>query len=164
MLDKGVITTSWSNNVATDLESDEILFTLRFTAKANAKLSEVLRISSQYTRSEAYNNNGLLNIGLNFNVNGKAQSAKFALYQNQPNPFKNETVIGFNLPESGHAKMKFFDVTGNLLKVVEGEFNQGYNEINISSADFPLDGLFLYYQLEAVGYTATKKMILMSLK
>lgn len=164
LLEKGVITTSWSNNVATNMTGDEILFTLRFTAKSDARLSEVMRISSQYTRSEAYNATGLLNIALNFNLGDKAQNTRFALYQNQPNPFKNETVIGFNLPESGTARMKFFDITGKLLKVVEGEFKQGYNEISVTSADFPLEGLFIYYQLEAGYYTDTKKMILMTLK
>jgi len=137
------------------------MFTLRFTAKADAKLSEMLRISSQYTRSEAYNGDGLLNIGLNFSVEGKAKAAEFALYQNQPNPFKNETVIGFNLPESGIAKMKFFDVTGKLLKVVEDDFSEGYNEISITRAEFPSSGV-LYYQLETATNSAIKKMILMT--
>src|SRR5690606_28582692 len=111
----------------------------------------------------AYNTIGLLNPVLNFKLESKVQSKKFALYQNQPNPFKNETVIGFNLPESGTAKLKFFDLTGNLLNVVEGEFEQGYNEISVSSADFPLNGL-IYYRLEFGHHFATKKMILMNLK
>ena len=126
-------------------------------------LSEVLRISSQYTRSEAYNNQGLLNIGLNFNVDGKIQSTPFALYQNQPNPFKNETVIGFNMPESGAAKMKFFDVNGKLVKEINGTYNQGYNEVSISRSDLPSAGV-LYYQLETATNSATKKMILMTLR
>jgi len=163
MVDEGVITTSWSNNVATNVDTDEVLFTLRFNAKADAKLSEVLRISSQYTKSEAYNNQGLLNIGLNFNVDGKVQSNPFALYQNQPNPFKNETVIGFNMPESGKAKMKFFDVTGKLLKEIEGDYGQGYNEISITRADLSTAGV-VYYQLETATNSATKKMILMTLR
>jgi hypothetical protein len=161
MVEEGVITTSWSNNIATDVEDDEVMFTLRFTAKSYAKLSEVLRITSQYTKSEAYNSEGLLNIGLNFNVDGKVQASKFALYQNQPNPFKNETMIGFNLPESGKAKMKFYDVTGTLLKVVEDEYSEGYNEISVTRAEFPTSGV-LYYQLETATRFATKKMILMT--
>ncbi len=163
LLDKGVITTSWSNNIATGMEADETLFSIRFIAKQNVRLSDVLSISSQFTKSEAYNTIGLLNPVLNFKLESKVQSKKFALYQNQPNPFKNETVIGFNLPESGTAKLKFFDLTGNLLNVVEGEFEQGYNEISVSSADFPLNGL-IYYRLEFGHHFATKKMILMNLK
>ena len=163
MVDEGVITTSWANNAPTFADNDDVLFTLRFVAKSDMKLSEAIRISSQYTRSEAYNNEGLLNIGLNFNIDGKVQTAPFALYQNQPNPFKHETAIGFNMPESGKAKMKFFDVTGKLLKEIEGDFSVGYNEISISRAELPTTGV-IYYQLETATNSATKKMIMMTLR
>ena len=59
--------------------------------------------------------------------------------------------------------MKFFDVTGKLLKEVEGDFSEGYNEISITRAELPTAGV-IYYQLETASNSATKKMIMMTLR
>src|SRR5690606_18259787 len=113
----------------------------------NTKLSEVISINSRYTKAEGYNGNAeLLNIGLTFN-NGKVVGGDFELYQNQPNPFKAETVIGFNLPEAGAAKLTIYDVSGKVLKQVRGTFAQGYNEVTINRSELSGAGV-LYYQLD----------------
>jgi hypothetical protein len=83
----------------------------------------------------------------------------FALEQNQPNPFRNETVIGFTLPDAMPAHLSIFDVTGRLMKRVEGDFPQGYNQVTIDGDDLRSRGV-LYYQLETRDYLATKKMVL----
>jgi hypothetical protein len=85
--------------------------------------------------------------------------SSFALEQNQPNPFRNETVIGFTLPEAMPAHLSIFDVTGRLMKRVEGDFQRGYNQVTIDRDDL-LSGGVLYYQLETRDYLATKRMVL----
>jgi flagellar hook assembly protein FlgD len=45
---------------------------------------------------------------------------------NSPNPFTTNTVISFNLPESGNYTVAIYDVLGNLVNVIaDGEFNAG---------------------------------------
>jgi len=85
--------------------------------------------------------------------------AGFELYQNQPNPFKGETLIGFNLPEAASATIKINDVTGRLLKIIEGDFVKGYNQVRLNSDELGAKGV-LSYTVETVEYTATKKMII----
>ena len=97
-----------------------------------------------------------MDVELNFN--GQASTA-FDLYQNTPNPFKGETVIGFNLPESAAATLTIYDVSGKVLKLVRGEFGQGYNEVIINRSELSGAGV-LYYQLDTDTHSATKKMIL----
>ena len=68
-------------------------------------------------------------------------------------------MIGFNLPEAGYAKLTIQDVAGKVLKVVDGTFGEGYNEVRVNSDDLGQTGV-LYYTLETATETATKKMII----
>jgi hypothetical protein len=83
----------------------------------------------------------------------------FELYQNMPNPFKSETLIGFNMTESGQASLKIFDTAGKVLKSVEANFPKGYNQISVDRNELPATGT-LYYSLESASFSQTKKMIL----
>jgi hypothetical protein len=83
----------------------------------------------------------------------------FELYQNEPNPFRDVTIIGFNLPEASRATLKVYDVTGKVVKVVRGDFAKGYNSINLDRTDIQGNGM-LYYQLDTPTDSATKRMIL----
>ncbi|MFK7935243.1 MAG: T9SS type A sorting domain-containing protein, partial [Saprospiraceae bacterium] len=146
---EGAITTSW-DGVA---ESD-IAFSLTFRATTNARLSELLSVSSQYTTAEAYSNNDKLDVALTFN--GATATTKFELFQNTPNPFNGATTVSFNLPEAATATLTVFDLTGKVLSVVNGDYTAGYNEVEL--ANLNASGV-LYYSLETANYTATKKMI-----
>jgi len=81
------------------------------------------------------------------------------LYQNQPNPFMDETKIGFQLPEAGTATITIYDVSGRTISQVEGDFAKGYNEVVINRADLNSAGL-LYYRLDTPTNSATRKMLL----
>lgn len=153
LLDKGAITSSWNGEGA----ANELAFGLTFVANADISLSEVLSLNSRFTTAEAYNTSGeLLDVALGFNNNTVANG--FELYQNTPNPFNNETIIGFSLPEAGSATLTVTDVSGKVLSVVEGEFAKGFNQIRLDANSLPVTGL-LYYTLETSDDIATKKMI-----
>jgi hypothetical protein len=82
----------------------------------------------------------------------------FTLYQNRPNPFQHETVIGFYLPEATEATLTVYDVTGQRLKVYRRTCPKGYSEIAIRYQDLGVTGI-LYYQLDTPNFVAAKKMI-----
>ena len=92
-------------------------------------------------------------------VNKITLGVDFVLYQNQPNPFKNTTMIGFNLPEAGAASLEVFDVSGKLIHKVVGEYAQGYNQVNVNRSDLPVSGI-LYYRVNTANDSQSKKMIL----
>ena len=150
---RGILTTSW-NGTATN---NELLFSVTFTANTTGLLSELISLNSEVTNAEAYNRNGeLLNVNLNFtNTN-----TDFVLNQNSPNPFSAETTIGFNLPTAGAATLKVIDIQGKLLKTITGDFNKGYNQVEVNAKEIGAKGT-IYYQLEANGKTSTKKMIVL---
>jgi len=149
---EGVVTASWNGE-----SKGGVLFSLVVRAKANTTLSEVLNLNSRYTAAEAYKGGELMNVGLVFNA-GKA-SANYELYQNTPNPFAGETIIGFNLPVAGEATLTIQDVTGRLLKVINGQYAKGYSQVSLKSTELTATGV-LTYTLKAADFTATRKMII----
>ncbi len=157
MLDKGVITTSWNSQEEVTFAKDEIIFSMTFRALSNQNLSEVIKVSSAFTKAEAYDSNlSILDLSLEFE-NSNVNTA-FDLYQNQPNPFKDATMIGFVLPSASSAVLTVYDVSGKVLSRVEGDFGKGYNQIHLSKSDLGGTGI-LYYTLETAMNSATKKMI-----
>ena len=153
-VDEGLITTSWNGEAA-----EGVMFSLVLRATADANLSEVLGVSSRITKAEAYDRDGdYLDVAIEFN-NGTVAAAGFELYQNTPNPFKGETVIGFNLPEAMTASMTISDVTGKVLKLVRLDGVKGYNSVVVNAKDLPASGV-LYYTVETDDFTATKKMVI----
>ncbi|MBK8490769.1 MAG: T9SS type A sorting domain-containing protein [Saprospirales bacterium] len=159
LLEEGVLTTSWNVSEARALAQGEVLFSLVVKANADVALSEVFGVSSAYTAAEAYNGNSeLLDVNLMFNG---TEATGFALYQNVPNPFKGETVIGFTLPEASTATLTVMDVSGKVLATVAGEYAKGYNEVRLGSGErfFAPTGV-LYYQLDTPTHSATKKMVI----
>jgi len=151
--DRGKITTSWNG----DALADQALFSLTFNATANGLLSEIIQINSTITPAEAYNESGeLLEVELVFT---NPVSADFELSQNTPNPFKEETVIGFNLPMAGNATLQVMDAQGKVIKAIQANYPKGQNTITLKANEVGATGV-LYYQLFATDHVATKKMII----
>jgi hypothetical protein len=162
LLDEGAITCSWDKTLLNTLNTNGPLFSVKFRARNATVLSKVLNVSSRFTQALAYTENGeAMNIQLNFiDENGQDMVAdNFALYQNRPNPFRETTQIGFNLPMESEVSLKVFDAAGKLVKSINQNAIAGYNQITLMSADLPVHGV-LYYELVTPTHKATKKMIL----
>ena len=114
----GNVAVSWSKALALDITDDVELFRIRFDVKKVSELQNVLSISSDLTRAEAYDADlNKMNLELNFRNLEKA--GEFTLYQNSPNPFSESTVISFFMKEAGVATISIYDLNGKVLKVME---------------------------------------------
>jgi hypothetical protein len=152
------LTASWHKVGGVSATSSDVLFTLKFQATTAGKLSSMITLNSKETEAEAYNTFDDIK-GLKLSFRGAEHGVEFALYQNEPNPFKGNTVIGYDLPDAGKVTLTLFDVTGKVLLVKDRDSVKGYNTISVSSKDMPSVGV-IYYRLDANQYTATKKMII----
>jgi hypothetical protein len=176
-------------------------FSVTFRALQGGKLSELLSVSSRITKAEAYStyvndtagpasakatSGEKMNVAFRFN-NGNTSTVSgvgFELYQNQPNPFVNKTMIGFHLPAEASAQagtanasaqagtanasaqagdlipvtLSIFDETGRLVYTQKGSFAKGYNSFAIDCALLNTVSV-LYYKVETATDSATKKMI-----
>ncbi len=162
-VEEGIIGAAWYG-LPQSIDEKEALFTLQFRALEDADaLSGLIDITSTTVKAESYlMNNSLGNVSLEFfTPESSIAIGDFELHQNRPNPFNETTLISFVLPEAGTAQLTVFDISGRVLKIVEGDFAKGYNEINIRSNDISATGV-LYYKLESAKHTATKKMIILN--
>merc|ERR1712127_400085 len=151
-IEEGVITTSWNSSKGINVADDKVLFSMTFLANTTANTAEVFTINSRYTESEAYNGTELFNVVLEFN--GNEVESVFELYQNIPNPFKEETNISFNLPQAGAVTLRIMDVAGRTLKLINMDAAKGMNSVSLTRDEFNATGV-LYYQLESADNTAT---------
>jgi len=129
---------------------------LTFTALKDSKLSEVLQISSRFTKAEAYDtNDNVLDVNLEF---GTEENPSFVLLQNTPNPWTDKTTIGFTLPTATRAEIRVHDAAGKTLKVIEQSFETGYNEVTLDGKGIGTQTV-LFYTITTDEYTATKSML-----
>jgi hypothetical protein len=86
-------------------------------------------------------------------------NAGFELYQNRPNPFQDQTLIGFYLPEPCEATLSIFDETGRLLHTRTSDYGRGYNAVSVGKNLEGAKGV-LYYKLDTPMGSAVRKMVL----
>ncbi len=83
----------------------------------------------------------------------------FKLYQNSPNPFNDQTIIGFHLPEATKATLTIFNALGRAVYMQSGLFAKGYNQIVLDRAQTGAEGAILFYQLQTATDRASRQMI-----
>lgn len=84
---------------------------------------------------------------------------QFALSQNYANPFNPSTVISYQLPVGGSAKIKVYNILGNEITTLVNEYKPaGMYEVEFDAEKLS-SGVY-FYQLQDGEYTAMKKMIL----
>ena len=159
-LHKDMLTISWNTNSATELEKDDVIFSLMVKADKPVNLKDIMDINSSITPAEAYGaSSELYDIQLDFIDKSDVPNAtEFALHQNEPNPFSVETKIGFSLPKDSEAVLTVYNVEGKEVYRQVAQFNKGYNEVKLKKSDLKEYSSMLYYRLEADGFNASKTM------
>ncbi len=84
----------------------------------------------------------------------------FALFQNEPNPFSNSTIVRFQLPESTTATLSVFDAEGRVLYCQTADYGQGMHMVVFEKDQLASSGV-LFYKLEAGAHAAWRKMVLL---
>jgi hypothetical protein len=75
-----------------------------------------------------------------------------------PNPFNPSTVLSFRLSQSADYKMTIYNITGQVVETITGSGQSGLNQITWDGSEFT-SGVY-FYRLDALGFTYTKKMLL----
>jgi hypothetical protein len=158
-IEQGLLTVSWNSTESVELNG-EPLFILVFQTVSAGDIHQVLRITDRITRSEAYSADlEVMPVELRFGTGSSTTQARaYTLHQNIPNPFSDVTEIFFELPDDANARISFFDLTGNLIRVVEGDYQKGMNKIVVTKQELQTTGV-IYYTLETGVFTQTRKMI-----
>jgi len=83
-----------------------------------------------------------------------ANNSEFSVYQNQPNPAKNNTNIDYYLPKSGRVQYQLTNLLGEVLISSETVKSQGRNTWNIKTSEFKA-GVYYYtvsFDNSSIGY------------
>lgn len=142
-----------------NINSADALFYINIDAKeANAEFT--FDLVNQSVKPEIYIGEELkiASVQLINNRNKETDLTQATLFQNEPNPFKGFTQIGFYLPESAEATLSVYDMTGRLLYKNTASYQKGYNNIGLNTNTFSSPGM-MYYTLESGSFIATRKMI-----
>ena len=136
------------------------LFSILLNSHEKTLLSDALRINSHILNSEAYlNKQGEDSISeLQLKFENEDIYDKWILYQNQPNPFNNLTLITFNNPNSEYVTLKIMDYSGKVIETKSGFYEKGKNTFEIDWTDQAQTGVFIY-QLESKSFISSKKMV-----
>lgn len=89
---------------------------------------------------------------------------RFALAQNQPNPFERLTTIRFDLPREATVRLEVFDLQGRRITVLaDGSLPAGYHTVDWDRRDVhgtpARPGVYLY-RLTAGDFRETRKLLL----
>ena len=107
---------------------------------------------------------GELTVGMtdvdDYDIETTATPARFALHQNEPNPFNPVTTIRYDLPEACHTNLRVYDVRGREVAVLVDDSRPAGRHAIEWNADHVASGIY-FYRLEAATYGETRKLILL---
>lgn len=162
---QGNLRMSWSEGHGVNLETDQELLKIRFTALRDGRLSENAYLNHEamtpevvwddQSSVEAIPGNSL---ALNWEKEGLKPEDEFKLYPNKPNPFRDMTMIGFRIPEAAEVILRLFTPDGQAITEFRGKYPAGYHEISVPGEILPPNGL-IFYRLDVPGFTDTQKMV-----
>jgi hypothetical protein len=157
VLANGNVTMSYATSEAVSANEGDVLFTLVVRANQATTVSEMITLNSAVTKSESYNSD--LKVGsVSLSVR-TAAVASIELFQNEPNPFRGQTTVSFEMPEAGAATLSVYDMTGKVVVVRNIAATKGLNSEVFTKEQLGVSGV-MYYTLESGDFTATKKMII----
>ncbi|MDZ4705398.1 MAG: dockerin type I domain-containing protein [Saprospiraceae bacterium] len=154
----GLLTFSWNWLQEAGAPDSEVLITLVFRANNKIDMGQAFTLHSGITKAEAYDEaDQALPLSLVF-LPDAAPGNRIELYQNRPNPFRDETTIGFNLPAASQVRLVVSDLSGKTVWELNGYYDAGKHEVEFQ-AERQLAAGVLLYRIEALGHTATGKMV-----
>ncbi|MFH1161888.1 MAG: T9SS type A sorting domain-containing protein [Candidatus Jorgensenbacteria bacterium] len=112
------------------------------------------------TWNAIYRVDGAMNTPTAVDNNYQLLITDYRLLQNYPNPFNPSTTIEFSIPKRANVNLAIYNALGqNVETLVDGEMEPGIHRIVWNARDLP-SGVY-FHRLEANGFVATRKMLLL---
>ncbi len=155
-----LLTTSWSTDRSISVNPESTLVELKIKALTNGQLSQMLAISDEVLNAEVYIGHDLETADLKLEFRNGLNN-QYALEQNEPNPWRGETRIHFELPRDGKVTFTIMDITGRLIykNLVEG--HAGKNAVTLTKAEVGKSSGLLIYKVECNDFSMQRKMIVL---
>ncbi|MCY7330362.1 MAG: dockerin type I domain-containing protein, partial [Saprospiraceae bacterium] len=122
--------------------ADKPEFTVQFRAHETGRLSQILHVSGRITAAQAYSIENIvppMDVQLRFGSNSAASDA-FELLPCTPNPFAEQTKIGFRLPMATTATLRIFDMDGRTVYAHTADYSAGLHSLAMHKSDLKGSG------------------------
>lgn len=159
-LKEGKFSNIWSDS--SPKTCSNAILTLRFKALKDGTTTNLLSLTSSITSSIAYNSNYdelKPTVSAIVSNDNSEYGYELEVYQNAPNPFKDETVIKMIVPKRDEITVQIHDVNGQLIKQQKNRYEEGTHFVVISKDDVSQTGVY-FYTITGSNNSITKKMIL----
>lgn len=163
--EEGLVSVIWYTHESTSVDNEALIFTLEVKALRDLQsLSEVILLSDEIVAAASYESSYF---GKGFSIEFTTPDVvipptpvedRFIVYGNQPNPFRDQTMIAFNLPTAQVTTLTVVDASGRTVFSEKIDGIRGMNEYIIQGAELPQTGV-LYYQVATSDQTINKRMI-----
>jgi len=143
-------------------ESVKELVNVKLMALKPGRISEMIAIDPTFMDPELYNENQeVYKLDLKWKTEDEEiQETGIQLHQNRPNPWMDETLIPFEIPDAGEVTFTITDALGNEIKTITKEFAAGKQQLKISNDDWA-PGAY-YYTIRFGDAQLTKKMLILN--
>jgi len=155
--DQGIIRISW--NRILEVETKD-LFSIQLNVHKQSWSDDLIQIRYENFNSEAYLNNQISDIELNFDLK-ETLGDQITLYQNTPNPWSEITDIKYYLPKPQEVILSLYNVNGALIYQEQKTAKAGVNITTLFKNEINQSGV-LYYELIAGEQRMIQKMILLN--
>lgn len=157
---RGQLLISYNDAQGFDVGKKDI-FTLKLKAKTDLNIDNKIR-SSNSLENEAYDlADQVVPLEVISSVeNIKTTSGVYKFYPAKPNPFKQETMIEFELPNEEAIIFTVYNPEGKLLWSKEKMYISGNNQMSISKEDLGHSGLY-YLHIQSKEFCKTQRILML---
>lgn len=142
-----------------NFEDFQEFFSVEFSGSSAEDLQSAIDLSTEKTlRSEIYCGDYDLH-RFPLQLVWVWEEHKFALFQNTPNPFQEETEIKFSIPSESYVSLEIFDVSGRKVWNHASLYEAGMNSMVIKTKNSLQPGMY-FYTLSSDNYSATKRLMI----
>ncbi|HMR88028.1 MAG TPA: dockerin type I domain-containing protein, partial [Saprospiraceae bacterium] len=146
---------AFANDRAQNITKDKPLFYLEVDK------SNWLTLNDRHFKNEVYTNEALDIQHLKLvNISTEVHQAAFVVDQNVPNPFRDQTSISFELPETDEVRFEVKNIKGELIFSNAKVYEKGRNTIEFKRNASLTSGVY-YYTVTSTDSSATFKMIIL---
>ena len=159
-LTDGLLLTNWDAVQPKTISEKLPLFELKFKAKKDGTLKDMLRLDTPTLMSECYNED-LERQSLSLNINSSEHEIPtYTHIQNNPNPFREQTHVTFSLPQESDFIFTVTDLGGRVVKQLQNHYMSGVYDITLDRASLGASGIYCYKIETANGVYVNKMMLI----
>ncbi|MCB0658836.1 MAG: T9SS type A sorting domain-containing protein [Saprospiraceae bacterium] len=156
-LQDGLIKYSFVQQKPAGVDQGEVLLTLTIRAQQTTNLEGHLQFVNQELAAEIYQQDQTSELVL---VPGQPGTEGMRLAQNRPNPFADQTIIDYFLPQSANVQLTVVDLAGKQVLNRQLDGNKGLNSVVIAGSDLPQQGMYIYMIRTNTGLLQNKMIYL----